>query len=711
MIGRTISHYRILEELGRGGMGVVYRAEDLRLKRIVALKFLQPQAFGDKEQRDRFLREAQAAAALDHPNICTIYEIEETGDDIFIAMAHIEGVTLKERIQSGRIDIGEALRMSIQVARGLKAAHARGVIHRDIKSTNIMVTNENHVKIMDFGLAKIAGGKEISKTTMSVGTASYMSPEQGRGENADERTDIWSLGVVMYEMLTGELPFDGDYDPAVIYALLNQIPTDIHRLRPEVPTDLEAIVTRAMQKDPDARYQTACEILAHLKATGLPLGFDPAGGNGAVALRPSIVVLPFVDLSPERDQEYFCDGIAEEIINALTRVDGLRVVSRTSAFSFKGKHVDVRDIGRKLNVETVLEGSVRKAGKRIRVTGQLVSVFDGYHLWSAQFDRELEDVFAIQEEIAENIVEALQVSLDGKGKPVLGRIPTQNVQAYDYYLRGRRFFYQSKRKGMDFACEMFAKAIKKDAKYALAYAGLADCHSFLCLYFGGGDEHRKKALEAAVKALVLDRSLAEAHAAHGLALSVNGEHDRAEKEFEKAIELDPKLFEAYYFYARMAFACGKKEKAIEMYHRAGVVNPDDYLAPSLEAFTYRTMNRMDESREAYRRSLGAIKRHVELHPDDSHAIFLGALALLDLEERSKALLWVRRAQAIDPGDPYLLYGMGCFYCRIGDTDVGFRYLEKAIGTGFSHREWIDNDIDLDSVRDHPRFKRLLERLV
>jgi tetratricopeptide (TPR) repeat protein len=361
-------------------------------------------------------------------------------------------------------------------------------------------------------------------------------------------------------------------------------------------------------------------------------------------------------------------------------------------------------------VETVLEGSVRKAGKRIRVTGQLVSVFDGYHLWSERFDRELEDVFAIQEEIAENIVEALQVSLNGKGKPIIARVPTRNVQAYDYYLRGREFFYQSKRKGMDFACEMFAKAIKTDANYALAYAGLADCYSFLCLYFGGGEQHRNMALEAAVKALVLDNKLAEAHASHGLALSVNGKHDRAEIEFEKAIELDPKLFEAYYFYARMAFARGKKELAIEMYHRAGEVNPDDYLAPSLEAFTYRTMNRMDESRESYRRSLATIKRHVELNPDDSHAIFLGALALLDLDERSKALLWVRRAQAIDPGDPYLLYGMGCFYCRIGDDDVGFRYLENAIGAGFSHREWIENDIDLDSVRDHPRFKRLLKQL-
>ncbi|UCH84360.1 MAG: tetratricopeptide repeat protein, partial [Candidatus Latescibacterota bacterium] len=543
------------------------------------------------------------------------------------------------------------------------------------------------------------------KATMSIGTASYMSPEQGRGDAVDQRTDIWSLGVVLYEILTGELPFNGDYDHAVVYSLLNETPIDITRLRPEVPLELEAIVNRSLRKDPDARYQNACEVLAHLKSVGRP----PVGGAiTATALRPSIAVLPFADLSPEQDQEYFCDGIAEEIINALTRIDGLRVVSRTSAFSFKGRNVDIRDIGKKLNVETVLEGSVRKAGKRIRITGQLVSVFDGYHLWSDQYDRELEDVFAIQEEIAENIVQALQVSLDGKGMPVIGRIPTRNVHAYDFYLRGRKFFYQSKRKGMEFACEMFAKAIETDPNYALAYAGLADCHSFFCLYFGGGDEHRNKAVEASGTALSLDNGLAEAHAARGLALSVNGGHRQAEKEFERAIDLDPKLFEAYYFYARMAFARGNKEKAIEMYHRAGEVNPDDYLAPSLEAFTYRTMNRMDESKEAYRRSLAAIRKHVELHPDDSHAIFLGALALLDLDERSKALLWVRRAQAIDPGDPYLLYGMGCFYCRIGDTDVGFRYLEKAVETGFAHKEWIDQDIDLDSVRDHPRFKKLLQ---
>ncbi|UCG53271.1 MAG: protein kinase [Candidatus Latescibacterota bacterium] len=711
MIGRRISHYRILETLGEGGMGVVYKAEDTKLKRTVALKFLRAQDFGSAEHRDRFIREAQTAAALDHPNICTIYEIDEADSEIFISMAFVDGVNLKNIIRSGPLDIEEALSIAIQVARGLESAHERGVIHRDIKSSNVMVTKERCVKITDFGLARIAGGEQISKTTTDVGTASYMSPEQGRGEVVDHRTDIWSLGVVMYEMLTGELPFKGEYDPAVVYSLLNDEPAPVTRLRPDVPVELEAIIKRAMEKDPQNRYQNASEMIAALKKPRDVIK-SPKQIAEALTTAPqrSIAVLPFVDLSPKQDHEYFCDGVAEEIINALTRVNGLRVVSRTSAFSFKGKNSDIRDIGRTLNVETVLEGSVRTSGNQLRITGQLVSVSDGYHLWSEQYDRELEDVFAIQEEIAESIVQALEVRLNEKGKRVIEKAPPRNVQAYDFYLRGRQYFYQSKKTSMNYACEMFSKAIKRDPEYALAYAGLADCCSYQCLYFGGSEAVMKKALEASAKALELDGGLAEAHAAKGLALSVAKKYKEAEEEFERAVRLDPKLFEAYYFYARMCYAQGKMKEAIEMYHRAGEANPDDYQAPSLEAFTYRTMNRMDEAKEAYRRSLENIERHVELNPDDSRAIFLGATALVDLGERDEALRWVKRAQAIDPDDPYLLYGVACFYSRIDEVEKAFSYLEQAFKAGFAYKEWIEHDIDLDPIRDDARFAKLMATL-
>jgi non-specific serine/threonine protein kinase len=707
MIGKTISHYRILEKIGEGGMGVVYKAEDTRLRRTIALKFLRPQTFANDEHRDRFVREAQTAAALDHPNICTIYEIDEAGGDLFIAMAYIEGPSLKNRIRSGPFDIDETLRVTAAIALGLEAAHRHGVIHRDIKSANILLTPEGLVKIMDFGLARTFGGDEISKTTRGVGTAAYMSPEQGRGDPVDHRTDIWSLGVVMYEMLTGELPFKGDYDPAVVYSLLNEDPVPVGELRPDLPLKAQRIIERAMAKDPDLRYQSAADILADLQSPDDAV--DLAGSPVAPTLaRRSIAVLPFSDLSPQKDQDYFCDGIAEEIINALTKIDGVRVAARTSSFSFKNKNEDVRRIGRKLNVETVLEGSVRKAGKRVRITGQLISVTNGYHLWSDRYDRELEDIFAIQEEIAGNIVRALRVELSDKERRAIERVPTRDVVAYDYYLRGRTFFYRSTRSGIESASEMFSSAIQKDPGYALAYAGLADCYSYLCLYFGGRGGHREKAQEASHKALELDPNLAEAHASRGLALSLSKKYADAEREFETATLLNPMLFEAYYFYARTCFAQGKFEKAIEMYHRAGEVNPEDYQAASLEAFTYRTMKRMDEAKGIYRRSLEAIEKHLELNPNDSRAIFLGATALIDLGQKERALHWVQRAEAIDPDDSYLTYGMACFYSRIGDADEAIRYLEKALEVGFAHKEWIEHDSDFDPIRDDPRFKALVD---
>jgi TolB-like protein/tetratricopeptide (TPR) repeat protein/tRNA A-37 threonylcarbamoyl transferase component Bud32 len=707
MIGKTVSHYRIVEKIGEGGMGIVYRAEDTKLRRTVALKFLRPQAFASEEHRDRFIREAQTAAALDHPNICAIYGIDEANEHLFISMPLVDGVNLKEKIREGPLGVDEAVGIAIQIARGLEAAHKHGIVHRDVKSANVIVTSGGTAKIMDFGLAKITGAREISKTTQGVGTAAYMSPEQGRGDKVDSRTDIWSLGVILYEMITGELPFRGEYDPAVVYSLLNEDPIPVTDLRPGTPPGIARVIELAMAKDRDDRYQAVSEMLTDLESPARAI-HPAAGPRRSGSLKRSIGVLPFIDLSAEKDQDYFCDGMAEEIINALTKIDGLRVAARTSSFAFKGKSEDVRTIGRKLSVETVMEGSVRKVGSRIRVTGQLVNVSDGYHLWSGQFDRELEDVFAIQEEIAGSIVTALRVELSDRERRAIERAPTRDVVAYDYYLRGRKFFYQSNRTGIEFACEMFSKAIKKDGTYSLAYAGLADCHAYLSLYFGGADAEKQKADAASKTALDLDPDLAEAHASRGLALSAARRYLEAEREFETAIVLDPALFEAYYFYARLCFTQGKYEKAVEMYRRAGEVNPEDYQSPSLEAFTYRTMNRMQEAKAACARSLEVIERHVEFNPDDSRAIYLGATALIDLGQRDRAFEWIRRAEAIDPGDPYLIYGVACFYSRMDDADAAVGYFEKALAAGFAHKEWVLHDSDFDSIRDDPRFKSLVD---
>ncbi|MCH7713629.1 MAG: tetratricopeptide repeat protein [Chloroflexi bacterium] len=438
----------------------------------------------------------------------------------------------------------------------------------------------------------------------------------------------------------------------------------------------------------------------------------PAIGQDApeTAPAPSIAVLPFMDLSPEKDQDYFCDGMAEELIDALTKIKDLRVSARTSAFSFKGQQQDIREIGQKLNVATVLEGSVRKSDTRLRISAQLINVADGYHLWSEKYDRELKDVFAIQDEIAGNIVQALRVMLSPKEKRALGKVPTTDVEAYDVYLRGRKFFHQFSRKNIAFARQMFNRATQIDPDYALAYAGIADCHSWLYMYWESTDANLRAAEEASRKALELDTDLAEAHVAHGLAVSLSEQYDEAEREFETAIRLDPRLFEAYYFYARTCWPQGKPEKAAELFEKACEVNPEDYQGPLFLANTYNGLGRKTKAETAYRRSLEIIERHLELNPDDARAHYLGANALIQLGEGKRGLKWARRALAIDPGDALILYNVACIYALSEEIEEAIDYLEKSAKAGATHKEWIEHDSDLDPLRSHPHFQTLLAQM-
>ena len=384
MIGETISHYRILEKLGEGGMGVVYKAEDIKLQRTVAIKFLPPDLARDPEARARFIQEAQAASTLDHPNICTIHEINETAEgQIFICMSYYEGVTLKKKIEHEPLTLEEAIGIAECIVRGLVKAHGNSVVHRDIKPANILVTADGQVKILDFGLAKLAGQKRLTRTGTTVGTVAYMSPEQTRGDAITFSTDIWSLGVVLYEMITGRLPFEGEYEQAVIYSIVNEPPRSIRDLRSDVPFELEQVVIKALAKDPDERYVQASDILSDLGSIKRTI---ESKAEMEVTAEPepvpSIAVLPFVNMSPDPENEYFGDGLAEELINALTQLKELHVAARTSAFTFRGRETDIREIGKKLDVSTVLEGSVRRAGNRLRIMAQLINIADGYHLWS-----------------------------------------------------------------------------------------------------------------------------------------------------------------------------------------------------------------------------------------------------------------------------------------------------------------------------------------
>jgi serine/threonine protein kinase/Flp pilus assembly protein TadD len=711
MIGKTISHYKIIEKLGEGGMGVVYRAEDTKLKRTVALKFLQSLNFDNAEQHRMFIQEARAAAALDHPNICIIYEINEVNDQIFISMAYVEGINLRDKIKSDPFAIEEAVHIAKQIGKGLEAAHKKGIVHRDIKSANIMVDDELCVKIMDFGLAQNIGSIDTEEETMTVGTAAYMSPEQTRGEVTDQRTDIWSWGICLYEMLAGRVPFEGTYDAAIVYSVLNEEPVKLSEQCPDVPSSLEKIVEKAMAKDQEWRYGSMTNALAELTSV------ENAIRAGTAHLQPqsesdkfSIVVLPFVDMSPQQDQEYFCDGVADEIINALTKIEKLRVVARTSAFSMKGKTGDVRKIGDSLSVGTLLEGSVRKAGNRLRITTQLINVSDGYHIWSEQFDRELEDVFAIQEEIAQSVTQALALKLSEKEKRALESTTTKDIQAYDYYLRGRQYFYKSKRSAILDAIDMFTRAIEQDPNYALAFAGKADCFSYLYMYYDGRQTNLEKAEKASRQALQLDPDLAEAHAARGLALSLNKKYEEAEREFERAVHDNPRQFESHYFYARTCFAQGKIKEAARLYETASKINPLDYQAPSLLAFAYRDLNLPVKAEAAYELTLANAKKHLETDPNNSRALYLGATALFELGEKEKGLEWAEKALTTDPDNPYNLYGVACFYSRFGKVEEAIECFEKSLAAGFAHKDWIEKDSDFDAIRKDPRFQELLKRL-
>jgi len=702
MIGRIISHYKILEKLGEGAMGNVYRAEDVKLKRPVALKFLSSSVLDSHAQRTRLLKEAQAAAALDHPNICSVYEIDEADGMAFIAMAFVPGEILSAKMRLGSLEVAEALDISRQVARGLEAAHRQGIVHRDVKCSNIFITDDGVAKILDFGLATNPGGQSESVVLSSSGTVAYMSPEQARGDEIDFRTDIWSLGVCMYEMLAGRVPFEGGYHQAVVYSILNQEPYPLTELRPDLQLSVVNIVERAMSRNRDERYPSVSDLLLDLETPG-ELPPDLVHSD-----RPSIAVLPFVDMSPDKDQDYFCDGIAEEIINALTRVGGLDVASRTTSFSFKGRNVDIRTIGRRIGVDAVMEGSVRKAQNRLRINSQIVSVADGYHIWSGQFDREVEDVFSIQEEIAQNIVAAMEDDIHENEKRALETSPTADVDAYDYYLRGRSFFYQSKRISIYYAIEMFTHATERDPGYALAYAGLADCYSYFYMYFDRSDENLRRALETAGKALEPDEELSEAHAAFGFAVSLSKRYDEAEQHFERAIELNPRLFEAYYYFARTCFARGDKERAAQFYERACLVDPDNHQAPNLLAFTYRGIGRDDKAEVWYRIAIKNINKRLEMHPDDSRAVYLKSATLIELGQHDEGIKWANKAFETDPRDPYIVYGVACSYSRVGRIEEAIDFFEKSVLCGFAHKDWIEHDDDLDPLRDHPRFKAIVD---
>jgi len=708
--GREISHYQIHELLGSGGMGDVHRATDLRLGRRVALKFLRPQA--DAASRERMIHEARAASLLDHPNICTIFEVDETPEgEVFIAMAYYEGQTLDRLLAHGPLPVGRALSIAVQTGRGLAAAHEELIVHRDVKPANLMIVRGDMVKILDFGIACHVGDTTAMDNTTLAGTFAYMSPERLRGDPTDQRADIWSLGAVLWEMLAGRPPFGADDLASVIAAILDDRPGRGPALPAGTPEVLAPILERALARDVRRRYERVEGMVHDLLQIQSTLDAEAVvRPSAATAARSSIAVLPFVDMTAAQDQGYLCDGIAEEILRALSRIPDLYVASRTSSFQYKQRPADIREIGARLNVDTVLEGSVRRVGDRVRISAQLINVKDGYRLWNERHDRSITDLFAVEDEIADEIARALKVTLASRAPAAGARGARPDAAEYELYFQGREFFHQLRRKGFENALQLFSQAIEINPGYARAYAGIADCHSFLRLYFGRGEEALAAADAASAKALELDPGLPDAHVSRGLALFLRNDFDAAERHLARAIELDPRGYDPHYLFGRLRFSQGRIPEAAEHFREACAIVPEAYASWYLLGMCYRRMGLEGKARRAALECIEAVKLRVRSHPDDTRAWTMGAAVLAELGEPERAAKWVGRAVTVDAEEPIIEYNAACVYVRLGRFDDALKCLEVSLGQGGLSRDWASNDPDLDPLREDARFQSLLDRL-
>ena len=772
----TLAHYRIVSKIGEGGMGEVYLAQDTKLDRKVALKILPPDVAAHPDRMKRFVQEARAASSLNHPNIITIHEIGEIASGHFIGTEFIDGETLRERMSRGGVELSDTLDIVLQVASALTAAHGAGIVHRDIKPENIMLRRDGIVKVLDFGLAKLVEQtppdaeaetrmQVRTQAGMIVGTVAYMSPEQARGQEVDARSDIWSLGCVLYEMLTRQQPFRGDTTTDVLANIIHREPPSILIRCPDAPAELERIIIRAVCKNKAERYQTANELLADLKQLQKRLEFEAelerssspdketeaqtqiirAAMTVETEISNSVAVLPFANLSADAENEYFCDGLADELLNSLAKIDDLKVAARTSAFSFKGKNVNVSEIGERLGVKNVLEGSVRKSGNRLRISVQLVNVSDGFHLWSERYDREMQDIFELQDEITLSVTDALKVRLLGKDRDVVLKRYTDDAEAYELFLKGRYYYYKYSAEGWRRAIEFFEKAIEKEPNYAPAYAGMNSSWGFLWfLGFLPAEQAVPQMKAAAIKALEMDENLAEAHLSQAMiSFFYDWEWQKAEQEFKRAIALDPHNAEALSFYSMFLGFEERFDEAIDQGGRALAIDPLSMLINMNVGWTYFSAGLFDKT-------LDQVGKMIEVEPDFYGCYWLRGAIYLSEGEYDNAVNDLKKAVSLggrqivlaDLGSAYGLAGkndeatailgqllemrqreyvpaicMARIYSRIGENDKAIDWLEKAFEERNGEMVFLKGEIDgaaqgdsLNSLGNDPRMIDLLQKM-